>query len=105
MADDKAQRPKLRYEDIPTLTETFADSIGNWTFDGHTLRIEFTVTRFDDGKEAEPRNGRRYPVSRLVLSAPAAIDLINRSRQTAAALEKVGLAKSAEAGSTGAKAN
>jgi hypothetical protein len=96
MADEKSQKSKFHYEDIPTLAETFADSIGNWTFDGHTLRIEFTVSRFDDGKEAEPRSSRRYPVCRLVLSTPAAVDLINRCRQTAAALEKVGLAKNVE---------
>jgi hypothetical protein len=105
MADEKSQRPKFRYEDIPELSETFADSIGHWRFDGHTLRIEFTVSRFDEGKEAEPLSGRRYPVCRLVLSTPAAIDLINRCRQTAAALEKVGLAKNVEAGSAPAKAN
>src|SRR5262245_32004712 len=104
MADQKTQRPKISYEDLPGLAETFADSIGNWTFDGHTLRIEFTVTRFDESRGPEQRAGRRYPVSRLVLSTPAAIDLINRCRQTAAALEKVGLAKNVEP-QAGAKAN
>jgi hypothetical protein len=105
MADEKAQRTRFRYEDIPALAETFADSIGNWTFDGHTLRIEFTVSRFDEGREPAPRTGRRYPVCRLVLSTPAALDLINRCRQTAAALEKVGLAKPGDAGGTPGKAN
>jgi hypothetical protein len=96
MADEKPQRAKFRYEDIPTLGETFADSIGHWRFDGHTLRIDFTVSRFDEGKDSEPQSGRRYPVCRLVLSTPAAIDLINRCRQTAAAMEKVGLARPLE---------
>jgi hypothetical protein len=105
MADEKSQRSRFRYEDIPALAETFADSIGHWRFDGHTLRIEFTVSRFDESKESEPQSGRRYPVCRLVLSTPAAIDLINRCRQTAAALEKVGLAKNVETGSPPAKAN
>jgi hypothetical protein len=104
MADANPQRPRISYEDLPALAETFADSIGNWTFDGHTLRIEFTVTRFDESKGPEQRSGRRYPVSRLVLSTPAAIDLINRCRQTAAALEKVGLAKNVEPEAPG-KAN
>jgi hypothetical protein len=105
MADEKPRQTKFRYEDIPTLAETFADSIGQWTFDGHTLRIEFTVSRFDEGKEPAQGTGRRYPVCRLVLSTPAALDLINRCRQTAAALEKVGLAKSVEAGSPPGKTN
>ena len=105
MANDQAQRSKFRYEDIPTLAETFADSIGNWMFDGHTLRIEFTVSRFDEGKESAQGTGRRFPVCRLVLSTPAAVDLINRCRQTAAALEKVGLTKNVETDKRPAKSN
>ena len=56
-----------------------------------TLRIEFHVSRLDEpsGKSAA-RTGRRRPVCRLVLTAPAAVDMINRCRQLSAALEKAG---------------
>lgn len=73
------------------MTETFADSVGHWHFDGNTLRIDFLVTRFDEPKNPEVRRGRKTPVSRLVLTAPAAIDLLNQCRRITAALEKVGL--------------
>jgi hypothetical protein len=85
--------PKLRYEDNPNVAECFADSIGQWIFDGQTLRIEFTVTRLDEGKAGAQRTGRRLPVARLVLTPLGAVDLINRSRQLVGALEKAGLVK------------
>ena len=83
-----APRPKLRYQDIPQLGETFADSIGQWIFDGQMLRIEFTVTRLDDIAPAEQRTGRRLPACRLVLTPGCAVELIRQCQQLAAALEK-----------------
>jgi len=92
MAEEKRREPNFRYEDVPELAETFADAIGQWHFDGSTLRVEFLVSRFDDPAEkgATP-SGRRRPVTRLVLTAAAAIDMINRCRQMTAALEKAGV--------------
>ncbi len=88
-----AQRPQvtLRYVDQPDLAETFADSIGNLSFDGQSLRIEFTVTRMDEVKQGAPMTGRRYPACRLVLPPGAAVDLINRMQQVAAALTQAGV--------------
>ena len=88
-----AQRPQvtLRYVDQPDLAETFADSIGNLSFDGQSLRIEFTVTRMDETKQGAPLTGRRYPACRLVLPPGAAVDLINRMQQVAAALTQAGV--------------
>ena len=51
MPEGKRQPPKLRYQDRPDLFETFADSVGPWSFDGNTLRIEFMVTRLDPPKK------------------------------------------------------
>ena len=81
------QRPAvtLRYLDRPDCLETFADSISGLSFDGQTLRLEFAVTRMDDVKPDAPATGRRYPVCRLVLQPIAAVDLINRMQQVAAA--------------------
>ena len=65
----------------------FCRSITGLIFDGQTLRIEFGVTRFDEVKPNAPITGRRYPACRLVLPPAAAVDLINRMQQIAAALD------------------
>ena len=80
--------PKLRYQDIPELKETFADSIGQWIFDGQMLRIEFTVTRLDPGGTPEQPTGRRLPAARMVLTPICAVELIRQCQQLMAALEK-----------------
>ena len=89
------QRPgaTIRYLDRPDCLETFADSITGVTFDGQTLRLEFSVTRMDDVKPNSPVTGRRSPVCRLVLQPLAAVDLINRMQQVGAALAKAGVVK------------
>jgi hypothetical protein len=89
MADDK-RKTRATYVDVPSLSETFADSVGRSTFDGNTFRIEFTVTRaqiVDD--TTSPRNAR-YPVCRLVLSPTGAVELLDRCQQLVSALQKVG---------------
>lgn len=80
--------PKLRYQDIPDLPETFADSIGQWIFDGQNLRIEFTVTRLDPGGSRDQPTGRRLPAARMVLTPVCAVELIRQCQQLLAALEK-----------------
>jgi hypothetical protein len=87
-ADASTARPKLRYQDIPDLPETFADSIGQWIFDGQMLRIEFTVTRLDAGGASQPRTGRRLPTARMVLTPSCAVELIRQCQQLLAGLEK-----------------
>jgi hypothetical protein len=81
----------LRYIDRPDCAETFADSIAHLSFDGQSLRIEFAVTRMDDAKPNTPLTGRRYPAVRLVLPPGAAVELINRMQQIAAALTQAGV--------------
>jgi hypothetical protein len=80
--------PKLRYQDIPDLPEIFADSIGQWIFDGQNLRIEFTVTRLDPGGSRDQPTGRRLPAARMVLTPVCAVELIRQCQQLMAALEK-----------------
>jgi hypothetical protein len=91
----------IRYLDRADMEETFADSITGLIFDGQTLRIEFGVTRFDDVKANAPITGRRYPACRLVLPPAAAVDLINRMQQIAAALTQAGVVKPAQPRGTG----
>ena len=89
------QQATVRYLDRADMEETFADSINGLIFDGQTLRIEFGVTRFDDVKPNTPITGRRYPACRLVLPPAAAVDLINRMQQIAAALTQAGVVRAA----------
>jgi hypothetical protein len=91
------QAGTFRYIDRPECTETFADSINSLSYDGQSLRIEFGVTRADEMKPNAPVTGRRYPACRLVLPPAAAIDLINKIQQVAAALVQAGLVKSTPA--------
>ena len=86
----------LRYVDRPECTETFADCILSSLFDGQTLRLEFGITRLDEIKQNTPVTGRRYPSCRLVLSPAAAMELIKRTQQIAAALTRAAGAKPAE---------
>jgi hypothetical protein len=87
------QAANIRYVDRPDCPETFADSITGLSFDGQTLRLEFAITRFDEMKPNAPVTGRRYPACRLVLPPAAAIDLINKMQQIAAALTQAGMVK------------
>ena len=93
----KQQAATIRYFDRPDCTETFVDSITNLSFDGQSLRIEFGITRLDAVNPGTPMTGRRYPACRLVLPPAAAIDLINKMQQTAAALVQAGVVKSTPA--------
>ena len=90
MADEQ-QRPKFRYQDMPELGETFADSMGGWSFDGSTLRLEFLVSRLDPIKAGDPASGRSVPVCRLVLTTAGAVDLIKACSQVTAALTQAGV--------------
>jgi hypothetical protein len=94
-APNERQTATIRYVDRPDIEEHFADSVTALLFDGQTLRMEFAVTRFDEIKANTPITGRRYPACRLVLSPAAAVDLINRMQQVAAALAQSGVAKPA----------
>jgi hypothetical protein len=90
-----AQTASIRYVDRPDYAETFADSINALYFDGQSLRIEFGVTRLDEAKPNTPITGRRYPASRVALTPTAAVDLMNRMQQVAAALTQAGVLKAA----------
>jgi hypothetical protein len=94
-ADGGRPPAQIRYLDRADMEETFADSITGLIFDGQTLRIEFGVTRFDDVKPNTSITGRRYPACRLVLPPAAAVDLINRMQQIAAALTQAGVVRAA----------
>jgi hypothetical protein len=85
--------PNIEYVDRPELQEIFADSITGLIFEGQMLRMEFGVTRLDEVTPNAPFHGRRYPACRVVLPSNAAVDLINRIQQIAAALVQAGVMK------------
>jgi hypothetical protein len=95
---DEPQRPKFRYQDMPALGETFTDSIGGWSFDGSTLRMEFLVSRLDALKSGEAASGRAVPVCRLVLTTAAAVELIRASGQITTALMQAGVLRQSDGG-------
>ena len=94
-----AQEPKkappvtFQYIDRPEVTEVFADFVHRIQFDGQTLRFEFCVSRLEDQQPPATPNGKRYPACRLVLSAAAAVDLMNKMQQITSSLIKAGVLK------------
>ena len=93
-SSEEAKTPKLQYQDIPELKDAFADSIGKWSFDGNTLRIEFTVARMDRPDNGTGRPVRRsFPACRLVLTANGAVEPLNRCQLLTLALERRGIVK------------
>ena len=83
------QQPPLSvtHIDIADLGESFADSVHNVVWDGQTLRIDLSVTRYPPPDQMA-LGAKRYPVCRLVLTAAAAADLYDRLRQSSAAIAK-----------------
>ena len=92
----RAPRPALQYVDRPDCNETFADSISRLSFDGHTLRIEFAVSRFHETNADSQVGGRVYPACRLVLTPGAAADLMQKLQQVAAALAQARMQKNTQ---------
>ena len=93
MAETKQAQVKYQYVDRPEVAEVFADFVQRIQFDGQTLRFEFCVSRLEDQPPSAPPAGTRYPACRLVLSAAAAVDLMNKMQQITASLVKAGVLK------------
>src|SRR3977135_2570614 len=93
MAEAKQAQIKYEYIDRPEIAEVFADFVQRIQFDGQTLRFEFCVSRLEDQQPGTPASGQRYPACRLVLSAAAAVDLMNKMQQITARLVKAGVLK------------
>jgi hypothetical protein len=97
MSDVQPTQPQLQlqYVDRPEIAEVFSDFVQRIQFDGQTLRFEFCVTRLDEQRTPNPATitGKRYPACRLVLSAAAAVDLMNKMQQITAGLVKAGVLK------------
>ena len=95
MAQEPKKTPPVKFEyiDRPEVDEIFADFVNRIQFDGQTLRFEFCVSRMEDQPPPAAPSGKRYPACRLVLSAAAAVDLMNKMQQITASLIKAGVLK------------
>ena len=93
MSTQTVQNLAATFVDLPELGETFGDSIRVVWFDGNTWRIEITVTLIEPGAPPQPPASRQYPSCRLVLSATAGLDLLNKLTEVAASLEQQGILK------------
>jgi hypothetical protein len=87
------QAATLPKEERHDIAETFADSLGQATFDGQTMRLEFCATRMADVKQGEKAAGKRYVTARMVLTPEAAVELFNVCQQIVGALKNAGVVK------------
>jgi len=78
--------PNYTYVDLPEISETFVDTLERMLFDGQTLRMTFAVNRMDNPEPPKPTTGKRHPVCRIVMTAAAAAEFVNKIRQLETAL-------------------
>jgi hypothetical protein len=71
-----AATPKIEYVDVPSIAETYADTVKGMMFDGQSVRLELCVTRMDEPKNGSGAStGRRQTACRVVLPLSAALEL------------------------------
>jgi hypothetical protein len=86
-----AASPKIQDVDVPSISETFADSVRGLMFDGQSVRLELCVTRIDDPKSGNGEfTGRRQTACRVVLPLNAALELSNKLGSMLTTLAKHG---------------
>ena len=88
-----APEPKKQYVDRADLTEVYADSVRNVTFDGSTIRAELCVTRLEESTPPAPAIAKQYPICRVAMRPDAAVDLFVRLQQLMGWMEQRGLIK------------
>ena len=83
--------PRIQYVDVPSIAETYADSVNRMMFDGQSVRLEFCVTRMDEPqKGSADLTGTRQTACRVVLPLGAALELSGKLGRMLAALAKRG---------------
>jgi hypothetical protein len=84
-----AATPKIDYVDVPSIAETYADTVRGMVFDGQSVRLELCVTRMDEpAKDAGELTGKRQTACRVVLPLGAALDLSTKLGRMMATLAK-----------------
>jgi hypothetical protein len=82
--------PRIQYVDVPSIPETYADSVNRMMFDGQSVRLEFCVTRMDEPQKGNELTGTRQTACRVVLPLGAALDLSGKLSRMLTALAKRG---------------
>jgi hypothetical protein len=100
MSTQTVQNLPSIFVDRPELGEIFGDSIKVVWFDNNTWRVEVTVTRIDTPAPGQPLVSKQSPSCRLVLSAGAGLDLLNKLSEVANSLEQQGILKRNQAPSS-----
>jgi hypothetical protein len=92
-------KPKIEYVDVPSVAETYADSIQGLIFDGQSVRLELCVTRMDEPKNgADELTGKRRTACRVVLPMSTALDLSSKLGRMMTTLAKRGAERKAQQG-------
>ena len=89
----------VTFVDLPDLSETFVDSIENFTFNNGILRFDLCCTRLGILNPPAKPKGKKYPVGRVVMPLDAAVALFNSLNNLFSALEKSGVIKKETSGS------
>lgn len=89
MGDDG--RPPTKFVDRVEPDEVFVDHVEPFSFGDSVLKMTFSSTRWPDPKGNKNFKGKRYPVSRLVLTSTATVDLYNSLTQIMSVFEREGL--------------
>jgi hypothetical protein len=81
---DGASEPK--YVDRPEVDEVFADRLEHLSFDGVSVRMEFTVIRTEPqptarAKATPERKRWSYTAARIVLSPLGAAEMLNKMQE------------------------
>jgi hypothetical protein len=96
--------PKIEYVDVPSIAETYADTVRGMVFDGQSLRLELCVTRMDEPKNgSDELSGKRQTACRVVLPLNAALDLSSKLGRMMTTLAKRGAERKAKQAQAEAK--
>jgi uncharacterized protein (DUF1786 family) len=84
---------KQGYVDRPEVAETFADHCERVIFDGQTLRVDLSVTRYGEPTPDKRATAHRATACRLVMTPQSALQLHDQLQRVVDALEEKGLVK------------
>jgi hypothetical protein len=101
----KQAATKIEYIDVPSIAETYADTVRGMVFDGQSVRLELCVTRMDEPqKGATELSGKRQTACRVVLPLSAALELSTKLGRMMTTLAKRGAERKAKLAKGEAKA-
>jgi hypothetical protein len=100
-----AATPKIEYVDVPSISETYADTVRGMMFDGQSVRLELCVTRMEEPQKGNGQiSGKRQTAARVVLPLSAALELSQQLGRMMNTLAKRGAERREKQGQPAAKA-